>query len=155
MSAKASDVMMSSRGFTLVELVVVIVLLGIMAAVAIPRMTGLGEYRALEFRDRTVAALRYAQKTATSHRRRVCVAFTADSMTLTIASASGAVGCDTNLNLPGAAVNVLASPDPADAFFTGGNVAFAFLPDGTGADRTISIVGQDNITVVEATGLVR
>lgn len=149
--------MKRAAGFTLIELVTVMILLGILAAVAIPRMTGLSDYRALEFRDRTVTTLRYAQKTATSHRRMVCVAFAADSVTLTIDADPLVAGCDTPLNLPGAANNVLASTDPANAAFTGGNDAFDFLPDGTGVDRTIGVSGQDNnnIVVVGATGLVQ
>src|ERR1035437_7525698 len=83
MSGSSSEVRKTSSGFTMIELVMVMVIIGILAVVAIARMDTSG-YRALEFHDKTVAALRYAQKTATSHRRLVCVAFTASTVTLTI-----------------------------------------------------------------------
>lgn len=149
--------MKRAAGFTLVELVTVMILLGILAAVAIPRMTNLSDYRAVEFRDRTVATLRYAQKTATSHRRHVCVAFTDSTVTLTIAKAQGSAAiCDQNLVLPGAATNVLTSGDPINAVFTSGHgTALDFLPNGTGADKTLTIAGQTAIVVQGATGYVQ
>jgi len=140
-------------GFTLVELVMMMVVIGILAAVALPRMQT-DVYRALEFHDKTVAALRYAQKTATSHRRMVCIGFTASTVTLTIDhDKSGA--CDGQaLNIPGASSNVVQSGDLTNAVFSPVPAAFNFQSDGTGADRTMSITGQPAITVVGATGSV-
>ena len=136
------------------ELVTVIVILGILAAVAIPRMNT-SDYRALEFRDKTVAALRYAQKTATSHRRTVCVAFTASTVTLTIDYDK--LGCTAakTLNLPGSNSNVVQSGDATNAVFNPVPAGFNFQPDGSGADRSISVSGQTAITVVGVTGSVR
>lgn len=144
--------MRQAAGFTLVELVTVIVILGILAVVAIPRMTGANEFRVVEFHDRAVAALRFAQKSAVSHRRSVCVAFSASSVTLTIDhDRSGA--CDGQaLNLPGSSANVLTSGDPVNAIFHPVPDAFDFQPNGTGANRTLSIAGQPDIVVVGATG---
>jgi MSHA pilin protein MshC len=140
-----------AAGFTLVELVMIIVILGIIAVFAIPRMDTSG-YRAVEFRDKVVSALRYAQKTATSHRRMVCVAFTASSVALTIDhDRSGA--CDGQaLNLPGSGSNTVQGGDTA---FGALPADFNFLPDGTGADRTLQISGQPDILVVGATGHVQ
>lgn len=88
------------RGVTLIELIMVIVLLGVLAVVAIPRLSS-QDFEARGFHDGTLAFLRYAQKTAIAQRRTVCVAFTASSATLTIASAANTNSCDTNLVGPG------------------------------------------------------
>lgn len=147
--------MKRAAGFTLIELVTVMILLGILAAVAIPRMTGLSDYRALEFRDRTVTTLRYAQKTATSHRRTVCVAFTATTVTLTIDHDKSGACNGQALNLPGSTANELRSGDAANAAFNPVPAGFNFLADGTGTDMTLAIAGQTAIDVVGATGHVR
>lgn len=143
-------------GFTLIELVMVIIILGVLAVVALPRMDTSG-YRAFEFHAKTVSALRYAQKTATSHRRLVCVVFTASTVSLTIDhDKSGA--CDGPLNLPGATSNLVQSGDATNAKITAAtpsSLDFSFNPDGTGADRSVTISEQTAIVVVGATGHVQ
>ena len=151
MSANCSDPMSRQGGFTLVELTTIVIILGILAVVALPRL-GHSEYKTREFRDKVVSALRYAQKSAVSHRRMVCVSFTASSLSLTMDTArTGA--CTTPLHLPGSSTNLLSSPDAGKAFFSGGSLALlSFDPDGTSAGRSLSIPGEEDIVVVGATG---
>lgn len=85
------------KGFTLIELVVTILLGGILAIIVAPRLLDLDTFSARGFQDETLALLRYAQKSAISHRRTVCVAFGSGSATLTIASVADSSTCDTNL----------------------------------------------------------
>lgn len=53
-----------TSGFTLVELIVILVLLGIVSAVALPRFFGLTDYQVRAAYDEVSAAVRYAQKLA-------------------------------------------------------------------------------------------
>lgn len=91
------------RGFTLIELIMVIVILGVLAVFAAPRIFNSNDFNARGFHDETLAFLRYAQKAAIAQRRTVCVAFSAPSpasATLTIASAAATNTCDTSLTGP-------------------------------------------------------
>ncbi len=89
------------RGFTLVELIMVIVILGVLAVYAAPRMFNSNDFYARGFHDETLGLLRYAQKAAIAQRRTVCVAFTSTSATLTMASAASTYNCATAAALTG------------------------------------------------------
>lgn len=148
-----------NAGFTMIELVVVLLLLGITAGIALPRLTGMSDFRALAFRDSVAGGLRFAQKTATSHRRVVCATFTATTMTLAM-SAGGT--CNVPLALPGGSASV-ASPDASNIYFSPvpGNVFFQadgrITSDAAGtvtADASLSMAGQ-TVTYAGATGYVK
>lgn len=81
------------RGFTLVELVVVIVVAGVLMATALPFWRGETGFEERGFRDETAAALRYAQKAAVAARRQVCVNFTANGLTARIHQTFGVTDC--------------------------------------------------------------
>lgn len=82
------------RGFTMVELIVVIVLLGIISAIAAPRLMGSNPYTSLALRDQIQTALRHAQKTAVARRRVICAsqtnAWSAPTFTIAAARTDGA-----------------------------------------------------------------
>jgi prepilin-type N-terminal cleavage/methylation domain-containing protein len=153
----------SGHGFTTIELVAVIVLMGVLAAVALPRIEGALAQRGDHWRDQVLAALRQAQATAQSHRRLVCATVAAGSVTLDIATANPATACASRLPGPHAsgawasdrrAIATSVSPAGMLYFQPSGRIT----SDGAGSaatDRSIAIDGQDPITVVAETGLVR
>ena len=89
------------HGFTLVELVMVIVLLGVLSVYAVPRMINTGDFYARGFNDQSLAYLRYAQKTAIAQRRTVCVELSANAIRLRLANAAGSNTCAIDLPGPG------------------------------------------------------
>ena len=72
----------ATRGFTLVELIAVLVLIGIMSAVAVTRMVDRSPFDAVAFSDQATGLLRYAQKMAVAQNRNVFVRVTAASVAL-------------------------------------------------------------------------
>lgn len=88
------------RGFTLIELIMVLVLLGILAAYAGPRMFNSSDFFARGFHDQSLAYLRYAQKTAIAQRRTVCVTLASNAVSLRIAAAEVTNTCSSALAGP-------------------------------------------------------
>ena len=78
------------KGYTLVELTAVLVVVGIMAAVAVPRMVGPDGFKSRGFYDQATATVRYAQKIAIAQRRPVFVCVNAPAVgDISVAYAAG------------------------------------------------------------------
>jgi type II secretory pathway pseudopilin PulG len=113
----------------MVELITIIIILGILAVVALPRIDSATGFRSMEFRDQVIAALRYAQKTATSHRRLVCVTLTPTRVELAIDTSdpkdTASFNCEGGLTIPGGTTSSVSatqdgfkdSPSPDKLFF--------------------------------------
>lgn len=148
-------------GFTLIELIMVIVVLGVLAVVALPRMFSSSDFDARGFHDETLALLRYGQKSAVAQRRTVCVAFASNSVTLTMAANPATFDCT--------AVATLTGPNGAPTVTARPGVSFSVTPsnfnfNGLGqpinssgapvATQTIQISGAADVIVEAQTGYV-
>jgi MSHA pilin protein MshC len=163
MSDKRSVPFLRQRGFTMVELVAVLLMAGVLAAVALPKMTDVFSVRNETAHDEVVAALRYAAQTAQSHRRLVCADVSSSGLALRIATNRSASSCDT----------ALLGPDGSSTFTTNpGNATFTLSPagtiyfqpngratsDGAGAtasSRSLAISNATGITILGETALVQ
>lgn len=144
-------------GYTMVELVVVMVLVGVLSAVALPKLGVLTSVRDDAWRDSLVAGLRYAAKSAVAQRRLVCATLSNTQLTLTVASANPASSCSNNLFGPDGS-NVFATSQNTGATTTmtpAGTIYFQ--PDGrstsdgaglTPADRSISPTGASGTVLL-------
>lgn len=86
------------KGFTLVELVVVIIVLGVLSAVALPKFFDSQSYDERGFRDELITALRFAHKRAVATGCDVQVTITVNGYTLNEHSAAGHCGTNTNID---------------------------------------------------------
>lgn len=126
-------------GFTLVELVTIMVLVGILAVVALPRMFDSGAFQSHGAAEQVKAALRYGQKVAIAQRTSVSVVISsAPESDCQAVLAGGSVNCviANSVAVPAKTVtfNALGQPVPnaADSIIVG------TAPDST----TISIEAE-------------
>lgn len=94
-----------SAGFTVVELVMVLVVMGVLASVALPRLTDRRALQERGFLDQVRSVLQHSRKIATVQRREVCVLLAPASV-----SAVYAAGAACNPAAP------LPSPGSTDPF---------------------------------------
>ena len=148
-------------GFTLIELVAVLVIIGVLAIAAISRFFDTQVFDSRGFNDQTLATLRFAQKTAIAQRRTVCVTFTGTTVTLIMATAAGAsITCipTTNLTSPtGVTPYVLTAHGSASFSAIPANFQFNSLGQAiiAGQTQVMQVIGASgSITIEGATGYV-
>lgn len=88
----------ANRGFTVVELVVTLVVIGIMAVVILPRFMGRTDFDAQGFQDQLAGAIQFSRQQAIAQRRTVCVAVEGSGLAVTRARTVGGACVDPLLN---------------------------------------------------------
>jgi MSHA pilin protein MshC len=151
---------MGARGFTLVELVTILILVGILAVVALPNLQGVRDFGAVSFRDQVAANLRHAQKSAVAKRRLVCATVAGDGSRISLASAAsfGAGACANVIADPAAfspSADVLLAPAGTTLFFQPSGAVTSDAGGTAIANFTLTVTGQAPITVTGATGHVQ
>lgn len=146
-------------GFTMVELIVTMIMIGILAAVALPRMNVVGGFDEIGYRDQVIAALEFARKSAVAQRRNVQVTRTGNALSFDIASdvpeGAAANTYDRTLILPGSSVNQIS---PRGNTTLAGPATLVFDPLGKAAAATYvyTLTGESSqtLTVDSGTGYV-
>lgn len=168
-----------STGFTLIELIVLMILVGILAVAVLPRFSGLTAFSARGYADQIESYLRFAQKTAVAGRRttrlelvdctvgdgacntapRLCVtqawAATSSCATACPASPGTCSGGWCAMALPGK----FRSPQNRVALSGAGNVCFDTLGSAVGGGRVLTFNDDTGalartVTIESTTGYV-
>jgi MSHA pilin protein MshC len=146
-------------GFTLIELITVMLIIGIMAFIVLPRFDLLKGFDEIGYRDKVKATLEYARKSAVAMRRQVRVTIAASGLTVDFQQQTpegeGAAAWSPLL-LSGTNTNTFAAPNGVT--LTPDTATITFDPLGrpvtlTAASLTVS-GGAGTITVEAETGYV-
>lgn len=140
---------MHTRGFTLVELIVTILIVGILAVVVLPRFVDRRDFDALRFYDQVLAAVRYAQKVAVAQRRDVFVVV--GSPTLSVCFDAG---CTVPVKDPASGNALVVSVTAPVTLSASPAASFSFSALGAADTATAITVGDRSFTVERETGYV-
>jgi MSHA pilin protein MshC len=145
------------RGFTLVELVAVLLLVGVLAVVVLPRLSSVGELRIDAWREQAAAGLRLAAARSLGHRRLVCAELSSDGrLRLSQANAPDATSCGTAISGPdgqldfaeAAGGTVTAAPAATLYFQPNGRVS----QDGAGTQISSFVISASGMSDLQVYG---
>ncbi len=157
-----------ANGFTLVELVAVMVIMGIIAIALLPRFTGIDVFASRGFYEQCLAATRYAHKLAVASGCSIRVSFAGAADTLTVSRWTGGADCTVRTGpletvaQPGGGLLALDAPNDVDVI---GDLTFYF--DRIGRPRDLAgalitapanlqiAIDDRTLQVTPETGLVR
>ncbi len=142
------------RGFTTIELIVVMIVMAILAAVAVPRLTARTPLQERGARDQLRGMLLYSRQIAVTQQREVCVLATPAQASVVYATTGGACNPALPVSMPGSnAPYVMLMPTGVTL---GGAPQVRFNARGQlvpAADQTL-LVGTLALTVSRETGVV-
>jgi prepilin-type N-terminal cleavage/methylation domain-containing protein len=157
----------ASAGFTFTELIVVLLVIGILAAVAIAKLSNINVVQQRTEYDKVISALQYARASAIAQRRYACVGITVNAVSLTLdPNPPESTATPFGGTCPFATALALPSPDPTPACasnqtcvkntsITSTSASFQFDPRGRApAQVVITVSGFPAITVEGETGYV-
>lgn len=136
----------AEAGFTLIELIVVMVMITVLAAMAIPRFVGRNAFDTFGFSEQTGAMLRYAQKSAIAQRRTICVGLSGSDVVMTRATAADTYTCSASVINP-ADGTTWQRPLPSGVSVTGLSSPVRFNALGQPVDSSGSVLGS-NLSIV-------
>ena len=139
----------NGNGFTLVELIIVIVLLGILSAVVVPSFFNLSDYQERSAYDEVAGALRYAQKLAVASGCEVQLALSSNSYALQQHATNCTTGAFTPISNHPVTTGTFAS-----VALTPSASSFIFDPMGRSSQAVTIGVGGRTLSVVAETGFV-
>lgn len=145
------------RGFTIIELITVLLLVGIMAFVALPRVDLLRGFDEIGYRDKVRATIEYARKSAVAQRRHVRITTAGNGMTVEISSldpdaiAAWPIAFARALALPGSASNAVTPPSGGTLVASISPLVFDPLGRPLNATTGVALVAAVTFTVSGST----
>lgn len=133
-----------------------LVITGILAVVAIPRLSDRLTFDTRAYADQVRAALEYAQSVAVAQRRNVCATIATGSITLTQGTSAGAA-CSADVVNPTTGAGFLLYTPSGVSFTTGTGVITFDALGATASAATVTVTGDQaiQVSVAQGTGYVR
>lgn len=123
----------------MMELIMVIVVMGILSAIVLPRFTGRTEFEGRGFFNQTEGMIRYAQKVAIAHRRNVTVQIDNSTNRICLTYQSASVDCSSEGVIDPESQTTFTKTAPANVSFAAAS-SFTFTPLGR-------LTGNTNVSV--------
>ena len=155
---------MKQQGFTLIEMVMTMIIIGVLAVFVIPNMGSIKAFEDVAYQDKVRSALQFARTSAVAQRRKVCVQLANHDLALSIDTATpeaSTTSCAVASALP--RMLAMPSPDrgcdaatkvchPSGVTLTATADAISFNPWGQPSEAvTYTVTGQSTLTIkVEA-----